>query len=408
MGSFIQNNINFNNINADTVYKRSGKYTHMSNADGNKFDTSIIESELTPSFNAIEIDWNGAQLNLPEAFGGTQTISTTGQLLSVIQQLANAINNDAPEQSAISIDTVSTVNGVRSFTVSSSNDGPLTLSNTGGTLNKTAFTMVANTPQSFTLSNVGSDGETPNITFSSEITSDTTGVIHVTSDIASTLYIEVDTGGFGYMTSYSYKTSIDAIPNRQFDLQWVNPSATITYANISAWSYSAGTTAYPINYTITAKQNTDVYSITGTLDGGTGRTTRSYTYFGFDTSYAPVQTSNYYYYYAGWTLPTSSNVDTIINEKYPASDVDSNLTTAGKKTTSKSSMDYSSNTLYNSKEKTNYYVLVPTGQSIYDILDTNISNSTFTSQGNITVGNQTHTIYKSNATSRNINAIIIR
>ena len=408
MGSFIQNNINFNNINADTVYKRSGKYTHMSNADGNKFDTSIVESELTPSFNAIEIDWNGAQLNLPEAFGGTQTISTTGQLLSVIQQLANAINNDAPEQSAISIDTVSTVNGVRSFTVSSSNDGSLTLSNTGGTLNKTAFTMVANKPESFTLSNVGSDGETPNITFSSEITSDTSGVIHVTSDIASTIYMEVNTGGFGYMNSYSSQTSIDAIPNRQVDIQWVNPSASITYANISAWSYSAGTTAYPINYTITAKQNTDVYSISGTLDGGTGKTTRSYTYFGFDTSYAPVQTTNYYYYYAGWTLPTSSNVDSIINEKYAVSDEDSNLNTAGKKTTSKSSMDYSSNTLYNANEKTNYYVLVPTGQSIYDILDTNISNSTFTSQGNITVGNQTHTIYKSTSTSRNINAIIIR
>ena len=408
MGSFIQNNINFNNINADTVYKRSGKYTHMSNADGNKFDTSIIESELTPSFNAIEIDWNGAQLNLPEAFGGTQTISTTGQLLSVIQQLANAINNDSPEQSPISIDTVSTVNGVRSFTVSSSNDGSLTLSNIGGTLNKTAFTMVANKPQSFTLSNVGSDGETPNITFSSEITSDTSGIIHVTSDIASTIYMEVNTGGFGYMNSYSYQTSIDVIPNRQFDLQWVNPSASITYANISAWSYSAGTTAQPINYTITAHQNTDIYSITGTLDGGTGKTTRSYTYFGFDTSYVPIQTSNYYYYYAGWTLPTSSNVDTIINEKYAVSDVDSNLNTAGKKTTSKSSMDYSSNTLYNANEKTNYYVLVPTGQSIYDILDTNISDSTFTSQGNITVGNQTHTIYQSNSTSRSINAIKIK
>ena len=408
MGSFIQNNINFNNINADTVYKRSGKYTHMSNADGNKFDTSIIESELTPSFNAIEIDWNGAQLNLPEAFGGTQTISTTGQLLSVIQQLANAINNDSPEQSPISIDTVSTVNGVRSFTVSSSNDGSLTLSNIGGTLNKTAFTMVANKPQSFTLSNVGSDGETPNITFSSEINSDFGGVIHVTSDIASTIYIEVDTGGFGDMTSYSYQTYIDAIPNRKFDLQWVNPSAAITYANISAWSYSAGTTAQPINYTITAKQNTDIYSISGTLPGGTGKTTRSYTYFGFDTSYAPIQTSNYYYYYAGWTLPTSSNVDTIINEKYAVSDLDSNLNTAGKKTTSKSSMDYSINTLYNANEKTNYYVLVPAGHSIYDILDTNISDSTFTSQGNITVGNQTHTIYKSNDTSRNISAIKIK
>ena len=408
MGSFIQNNINFNNINADTVYKRSGKYTHMSNADGNKFDTSIIESELTPSFNAIEIDWNGAQLNLPEAFGGTQTISTTGQLLSVIQQLANAINNDAPEQSPISIDTVSTVNGVRSFTVSSSNDGSLTLSHTGGTLNKTAFTMVANEPQSFTLSNVGSDGETPNITFSSEITSDTSGIIHVTSDIASTLYIEVNTGGFGYMNSYSYQTYINVTPNREFDLHWVNPSAAITYANISAWSYSAGTTAYPINYTITAKQNTDVYSISGTLDGGTGKTTKSYTYFGFDTSYAPVQTSNYYYYYAGWTLPTSSNVDTIINEKYAVSDVDSNLNTAGKKTTSKSSMDYSSNTLYNSKEKTNYYVLVPAGQSIYDSLKNDVSDSAFTSNGHITVGNQTHTIYKSTSTSRNISAIIIR
>ena len=407
MGSFIQNNINFNNINADTVYKRSGKYTHMSNADGNKFDTSIIESELTPSFNAIEIDWNGAQLNLPEAFGGTQTISTTGQLLSVIQQLANAINNDAPEQSPISIDTVSTVNGVRSFTVSSSNDGSLTLSHTGGTLNKTAFTMVANEPQSFTLSNVGSDGETPNITFSSEITSDTSGIIHVTSDIASTIYMEVNTGGFGYMNSYSYQTYINVTPNREFDLQWVNPSASITYANISAWSYSAGTTAYPINYTITAKQNTDVYSISGTLDGGTGKTTKSYTYFGFDTSYAPVQTSNYYYYYAGWTLPTSSNVDTIINEKYAVSDVDSNLNTAGKKTTSKSSMDYSINTLYNANGKTNYYVLVPTGQSIYDSLHNDVSNSAFASNGHITVGNKTHTIYKSTSTSRSINAIKI-
>ena len=408
MGSFIQNNINFNNINADTVYKRSGKYTHMSNADGNKFDTSIIESELTPSFNAIEIDWNGAQLNLPEAFGGTQTISTTGQLLSVIQQLANAINNDSPEQSPISIDTVSTANGVRSFTVSSSNDGRLTLSHTGGTLNKTAFTMVANKPQSFTLSNVGSDGETPNITFSSEITSDTSGVIHVTSDIASTIYMEVNTGGFGYMNSYSYQTSFDVQSNVQYEIPWVNPSASITYANISAWAYSAGTTAYPINYTITAKQNTDVYSISGTLPGGTGKTTKSYTYFGFDTSYAPVQTSNYYYYYAGWTLPTSSNVDTIINEKYAVSDVDSNLNTAGKKTTSKSSMDYSSNTLYNSKEKTNYYVLVPAGQSIYDSLKNDVSNSAFASNGHITVGNQTHTIYKSTSTSRNISAIIIR
>ena len=33
MGSFIQNNINFNNINADTVYKRSGKYYEVINSN---------------------------------------------------------------------------------------------------------------------------------------------------------------------------------------------------------------------------------------------------------------------------------------------------------------------------------------------------------------------------------------
>lgn len=115
-----------------------------------------------------------------------------------------------------------------------------------------------------------------------------------------------------------------------------------------------------------------------------------------------------YYYYAGWTLPTVSNVDNIINETYPADYEVSNSNTAGKKTTSKSSMDYLINTLYNTNEKTYYYVLVPTGHSIYDSLNNNVSNSAFTSQGNITVGNQIHTIYKSTATSRYINAIIIK
>ncbi|MBQ6050536.1 MAG: hypothetical protein IJL35_08105 [Bacteroidaceae bacterium] len=115
----------------------------------------------------------------------------------------------------------------------------------------------------------------------------------------------------------------------------------------------------------------------------------------------------YYYYYAGWTLPTVDNVDEIINETYPEDYGVDNLNTAGKKTTSKTSMDYLSNTLYNANEKTYYYVLVPTGHAIYDSLNNNVSNSAFTSQGNITVGNQIHTIYKSTGTSRYINAIKI-
>ena len=58
-----------------------------------------------------------------------------------------------------------------------------------------------------------------------------------------------------------------------------------------------------------------------------------------------------YYYYAGWTLPTVDNVDEIINETYPEGYGVDNLNTAGKKTTSKTSMDYLSNTLYNANEK---------------------------------------------------------
>lgn len=115
-----------------------------------------------------------------------------------------------------------------------------------------------------------------------------------------------------------------------------------------------------------------------------------------------------YYYYAGWTLPTVDNVESIIAETYPASSGSSVNNTAGKKTTSKSTMDYTSNTLYNANQKTNYYVLVPTGHAIYDSLNNNVIASTFTSQGNITVGNQIHTVYKSNSTSRYINAIIIK
>ena len=83
-----------------------------------------------------------------------------------------------------------------------------------------------------------------------------------------------------------------------------------------------------------------------------------------------------YYYYAGWTLPTTSNVETIIAEQYPAESGSSTQHTAGKKTTSKSSMDYLTNTLYNANQKTNYYVLVPTNHAIYDSLDNNVISST--------------------------------
>ena len=132
---------------------------------------------------------------------------------------------------------------------------------------------------------------------------------------------------------------------------------------------------------------------------------------GLDTEI--VDKTNYteqtiYYYYAGWTLPSTSNVDTIINETYPTSSSDNTQHPAGKKTTTKSSMDYTQGNLYYSTAKTYYYVLVPSNHAIYDSLGNNVIESTFILQETITVGNQIHNIYKSNGTSRNIGAIIIR
>jgi hypothetical protein len=83
------------------------------------------------------------------------------------------------------------------------------------------------------------------------------------------------------------------------------------------------------------------------------------------------------------------------------------MNVAGKKTTSKSEMNYYNNTLYNANEKAAYYVLVPPTQTIVDPEDNSSVLEVFTSIGTITVGNQVHTIYQSNGTSRRINAIKI-
>ena len=119
-----------------------------------------------------------------------------------------------------------------------------------------------------------------------------------------------------------------------------------------------------------------------------------------------VKEQTKYYWYAGWTEPTAANIATIINEEYPTEGGSTTNNKAGKTATSISgvTMDYTKNTLYNSTAKTNYYVVVPNGQSIYDVLGTNVVSSQFTSHSTFT----NHTVYKSTATSRNINAIIIR
>ena len=113
-----------------------------------------------------------------------------------------------------------------------------------------------------------------------------------------------------------------------------------------------------------------------------------------------------YYWYAGWTEPSASNIAKIIDNEYPAASDSTTNNKAGKTTSSISgvTMDYTKNTLFNSAAKTNYYVVVPNGQSIYDVLGTNVVSSQFANHSTFT----NHTVYKSTATSRFINAIIIR
>lgn len=237
------------------------------------------------------------------------------------------------------------------------------------------------------------------------------------ADINAIIEIMKNGGGTGEETKYYFSIGTNAVTASNYTT--VNNATTTIPTTQTFWNNSGSKSLIyvlvPSNKTVTCVDaslnlpigmvdagvtitNHKVYVTDGKIANGGGiKVTIS--------DAAPV--SNYYYY-AGWTLPTVDNVETIINETYPAEYGSSVMNTAGKKTTSASSMDYTTNNLYNANAKATYYVLVPTGQAIYDSLGNNVIASTFTSQGTINVGNQTHTIYASNSTSRGVNAIIIR
>lgn len=63
MARIKQNEIWFNNIQNDNIYAAGGKYSISANDDGTgKFDTTLSGDEITKSLNAVDIDWNGAEL----------------------------------------------------------------------------------------------------------------------------------------------------------------------------------------------------------------------------------------------------------------------------------------------------------------------------------------------------------
>ena len=85
MATIRQNNIDFTNVQDSNIFAASGKYSISMNDDGTgKFDTTLSGDEITPSFNAVEIDWNGAQVE------ENVTLNSTGDLLSWIKNGAVA------------------------------------------------------------------------------------------------------------------------------------------------------------------------------------------------------------------------------------------------------------------------------------------------------------------------------
>lgn len=125
-----------------------------------------------------------------------------------------------------------------------------------------------------------------------------------------------------------------------------------------------------------------------------------------------------YYWYAGWTIPTAENIATIINEKYPVSSSDNTLNIAGGVSTTNSgyspdkpfaSITTNRNNVTdanreNSGMKTNYYVVVPNNMGIYSTNSPTTSVlTTFTKHSEF----NNHIVYKSQETSRNINALMI-
>ena len=113
-----------------------------------------------------------------------------------------------------------------------------------------------------------------------------------------------------------------------------------------------------------------------------------------------------YYWYAGWTEPTAENIAEIVNETYPASKTSTTMNPAGKSATSTNGviMNYNTAKLYNTSANIQYYVVVPNGQGIYDVLGNAMHTSTvaFTNVGTFT----NHTIYKSVPNARSISIII--
>lgn len=76
---------NFKHITTgQSVFGAGGKYTHSQNTDDGSYDPDL--NSIVPSFNAIEIDWNGYQV---DSKYGVSSIDDTEDLFTYIKGLVN-------------------------------------------------------------------------------------------------------------------------------------------------------------------------------------------------------------------------------------------------------------------------------------------------------------------------------
>ena len=86
MATINQDSINFTNVQPTNIFTAAGKYSISANDDGTgKFDTTLTGSEVTKSFNAIEIDWNNAAFK--SAVDAITTVPDNGAIQSEIQNI---------------------------------------------------------------------------------------------------------------------------------------------------------------------------------------------------------------------------------------------------------------------------------------------------------------------------------
>lgn len=83
----ISNFKHITNSIGQNVFGATGKYTHINNTYNSKYDPDL--NAIIPSFNAIEIDWNGYQVGNNLEYG-VNYIDNTEDLFTYIKGLVNA------------------------------------------------------------------------------------------------------------------------------------------------------------------------------------------------------------------------------------------------------------------------------------------------------------------------------